>query len=185
MLRSAQAVRLVGAEQPRPAPVGEGQQTLAWLELRIKIRRRDRQNAALAFDEDVAGVCFGRRDQRPARFRHRLRLRDRPLGDRQGFAPSAPRHNQENAPVPRRRKLLRSRPQLPVRQYLGGFIVRQAAQEFLPCLRRQHSAPGFRRVFRGHGWSFLSLYVSGLSRQAQLPATESVPVNSPVLLSPA
>src|SRR5205807_7153433 len=64
VLRPPQALRLVGAVGCRNGPVRPGQPVLCWLVLRPLLRWRDRQQAALAFDHDIAGIGCGRRDQR-------------------------------------------------------------------------------------------------------------------------
>src|SRR5207302_11243440 len=64
VLRPAQALRLVGAVGCRNGPVRPGQPALCWLVLRPLLRWPDRQQAALAFDHDIAGIGCGRRDQR-------------------------------------------------------------------------------------------------------------------------
>src|ERR1700722_20155505 len=48
----------------RNGPVRPGQPALCWLVLRPLLRWPDRQQAALAFDHDIAGIGCGRRDQR-------------------------------------------------------------------------------------------------------------------------
>src|SRR5690348_18403174 len=64
VLRPPQALRLVGAVGCRNGPVRPGQPALCWLVLRPLLRWPDRQQAALAFDHDIAGIGCGRRDQR-------------------------------------------------------------------------------------------------------------------------
>src|SRR5947209_20400879 len=58
------ALRLFGAVGCRNGPVRPGQPALCWLVLRPLLRWPDRQQAALAFDHDIAGIGCGRRDQR-------------------------------------------------------------------------------------------------------------------------
>src|SRR5438270_3934175 len=64
VLRPPQPFRLVGAVACRNRPVRPGQPALCWLVLRPLLRWADRQQAALAFDHDIAGIGCGRRDQR-------------------------------------------------------------------------------------------------------------------------
>src|SRR5207248_5293757 len=64
VLRPPQALRLVGAVGCRNRPVRPGQPALCWLVLRPLLRWPNRQQAALAFNHDIAGIGCGRRDQR-------------------------------------------------------------------------------------------------------------------------
>src|SRR6202035_5701115 len=56
VLRPPQTLRLVGAVGCRNGSVRPGQPALCWLVLRPQLRWPDRQQAALAFDHDIAGI---------------------------------------------------------------------------------------------------------------------------------
>ena len=66
MLRAAQTARLIGAKERSDGAVGPHHAALRRHIARSLGGRRDRENAAVTLDHDVAGILESRSDQRDA-----------------------------------------------------------------------------------------------------------------------
>ncbi len=110
MLRTAQPVRLVGRVGRRNRAVGPGQAVLRWFVNRPLARQPDIQNAAFAFDHDVAGVERGWRHQCDVPGQTGLDQCPNEFGAGAGLAEAAPGKQQPDPPVAGRRCLRGPRP---------------------------------------------------------------------------
>src|SRR5437763_14202058 len=114
VLRSPQALRLVGAVGYRNGPVRPGQPALCRLVLRPLLRWPDRQQAALAFDHDIAGIGCGRRDQRDPAAAVTDDLVANTLRPAAGLAKAATGQQQPGPPIAFRRLLVGPPPPAPI-----------------------------------------------------------------------
>ena len=141
MLGTAQPFRLLGAKGCGDGSVRPGQAPLRRLVLRPVPRRRDRQQAAFAFDHHVAGIGGGRRDQRDVPrpvCRDALANELRP-GAR--LAEAAAGEEQPDPPIARRRLLLVPRPQPPIEACLGDVLKTEALDQPVSCPFGQRGDP--------------------------------------------
>src|ERR1700730_1815867 len=107
MLRAAQPFRLLGAEGCRDGAIWPGKPPFRGLVYRPAPWRRDRKNAALAFDQYIASIGSGRRDERnPARLSECCLLAD-PLRQSSRFPKATASEQQPDLPpIPGRRELI-------------------------------------------------------------------------------
>src|SRR5207302_11286054 len=98
----------------RNGPVRPGQPALCWLVLRPLLRWPDRQQAALAFDHDIAGIGCGRRDQRDPAAAVMDDLVANTLRTAAGLAKAATGQQQPGPPIAFRRLLVAPPPPAPI-----------------------------------------------------------------------
>jgi hypothetical protein len=94
--------------------VRPGQPALCWLVLRPLLRWPDRQQAALAFDHDIAGIGGGRRDQRDPAAAVMDDLVANTLRTAAGLAKAATGQQQPGPPIAFRRLLVGPPPPAPI-----------------------------------------------------------------------
>src|SRR5262245_60521271 len=109
MLRATELVGAVAAIRRRHAAVGPGDAPPRWMIDGLTPRRGTRQDAAVALDQHIAGICSRLGDQGNPLARltgpgnHLLRASA-------GFAKASPREDEPRAPVPRWGQLIGPRP---------------------------------------------------------------------------
>ena len=137
VLRPPQALRLVGAVGCRNGPVRPGQPALGWLVSRPLLRWPDRQQAALAFDHDIAGIGCGRRDQRDPAAAVMDDLVANTLRTAAGLAKAATGQQQPGPPIAFRRLLVGPPPPAPIVLDRFELAVTRPFQERRQLFRRQ------------------------------------------------
>ena len=140
MLRTAQALRLACRINRRYRAVGPCQPPQRGFETRAAAARRDRKQAAFAFDHHRAHFIVRCADQCDARIGIVIGNFAHPFGPGAGLAEAAPCHDQPCRPVAGRRQLLGMRPQPPVKAQfaLAAFLkLAKAGMTFLGFERKQ------------------------------------------------
>lgn len=137
VLRPPQALRLVGAVGCRNGSVRPGQPALCWLVLRPLLRWPDRQQAALAFDHDIAGIGCGRRDQRDPAAAVMDDLVANTLRTAAGLAKAATGQQQPGPPIAFRGLLVGPPPPAPIVLDRFELAVTRLFQERRELLWRQ------------------------------------------------
>src|SRR5437868_11682271 len=113
MLGTAQPFRLLGTEGRRNGAIRPGQPPFRGLVSRPKPWRRDRENAAVSFDQNVADIGGGGRDEGDPAGPSRSRLMADPFCQGAGLAKAPTRKQQPNLPIPRWRQLVGTRDRRP------------------------------------------------------------------------
>ena len=141
VLRTAQPLRLIGAEQRRDRAVRPDEPPLRGFITRALSGRRDPQDAAFPFDHYVARIGSGWRDEGDAAGRPARRAGPHQFGAGPRLAKSTPCEQQPDAPLARGRQLVGPRPETPIVQYRKCLIRSQRADQFIPRDLRQRGEP--------------------------------------------
>ena len=144
VLGTTQAVGLIGRERRADRARGKRDPTFRRLVVGLKVTRSDGEDARLALDHHVPGICRGRADQRDALGTVLNAVND-PLSSCAGLAPATAGEDEPGAPVPMRRHLLAPTPPEPRPSLHGGKClllgdhVNSTAPNHMPSRNARHA----------------------------------------------